>query len=63
MCFLAMIAYFWPGPGLVECASSSDACWVHWFVVNTMFPPSGCHFSSSHIWPVFRLVETQLGDL
>jgi len=54
---------------LVEGAPSSDR-WVRWFVVNTNFPPSGCHFRSSQIFGqcfgchvgVVEEVETQLGD-
>jgi len=55
---------------LFECAPSSGVCCVHWFVVDTKFPPSGCHFGSSQIFgPCFGCnvgveeeIEVQLGD-
>jgi len=56
--------------GLVECAPSNGVCCVRRFVVDTKFPPSGCHFGSFQIFSqcfgfhvgVEEEVETQLGD-
>jgi len=36
--------------GLVECAPPNGVCCVRWFVVDTKFPPSGCHFGSFQIF-------------
>jgi len=57
--------------GLVECAPSNGVCCVRWFVVDTKFPPSDCHFGSFQIFGqcfgshvgVEEEVETQLGLL